>query len=216
MVLHSSSSASLPARVPFGNDVRPAVPDVFGRIQAARVWVMFGGRLLPLVGPVPGKFGQYHTLPAKRFDGWPWGDSEPQEASCNRKRHASMIERKIAPRHRQSEVPEVDCFCGFWGYKSAPDLMNRLGWLQWSDRIQVVWGVVNMWGRVCVGPRGYRAQYAQIDSFVDLEGHNLGGRQAGATPWLGFLARNYDVPVMNGWPHDLLIEGEPDGDRRAT
>jgi hypothetical protein len=78
----------------------------------------------------------------------------------------------------------VDCGCGLWAYTGGDHVMS----VQWPT----VLGVVVGWGRMVVGPSGFRAQYARIvglafpDAGVPVVGDRLtldtnAGRLADAT-----------------------------------
>lgn len=95
--------------------------------------------------------------------------------------------------------------CGIYAYKTVEDLawdwplagltrfspMNLLS-PPWA---QVVWGRVLLWGRVFEHDRGYRAEFARIDSLV-------------AVPTLGFISdeKLADVARFYGVPFEPLTD----------
>jgi hypothetical protein len=57
--------------------------------------------------------------------------------------------------HEEQQIPIAMCGCGFWAY--------------WADQASVslnnktaVSGIMEGWGKLIVGPFGFRAQYARI------------------------------------------------------
>jgi hypothetical protein len=103
----------------------------------------------------------------------------PQEAVCG-----SYF------RHRQ-KTPYAGCGCGFWGLRDPDAFVLGLG---------MVVGVVEMWGRVLCGTRGWRAQFARPIAL--LWAPTLVPEEI-----LEAVASAYGIPVLNTIPE--LTEGEP-------
>ncbi|HEU5032720.1 MAG TPA: hypothetical protein VFV01_47910 [Spirillospora sp.] len=53
-------------------------------------------------------------------------------------------------------APLQDCGCGFWAYSEA-----RSRWSTGASHL-VAYGIVQGWGRMVVGPRGFRSEYARV------------------------------------------------------
>lgn len=114
------------------------------------------------------------------------------------------------------------CFCGLWMRSSLSDLrdylpISGLYWLP-EDSMRLVVGSVNAWGRIIEHEKGFRCQYMQVASFVDLSSAALaitqidvtsfgeppgsrsinGARLPTAPPdMLQALSLRYDVPVSS-------------------
>lgn len=79
------------------------------------------------------------------------------EAQCLRNRKTSSLtnEVKMQEIHKTETIPVADCACGFWAYwdSKCSALDNS------PTRLK---GVIVAWGKMIVGPLGFRAQYAKI------------------------------------------------------
>jgi hypothetical protein len=107
-----------------------------------------------------------------------WHPRERMEARCNRNiRHTS--------------VPNWDCQCGFYGYKSE-EALAASGYPRTGDD-QTVQGRVALWGRVIDHDLGYRAERAYPQLLY------LGGDQFDEV--VRSLAERYAIECM---PHQLL------------
>lgn len=75
-------------------------------------------------------------------NGAPWPAREPLFALCR-------MNDALQATH---DAPEIGCDCGIYAFDSPvhPDLDSR----------HLVWGEINMWGRVLICNTGYRAEYA--------------------------------------------------------
>lgn len=129
------------------------------------------------------------------------------EAKCF-KGHLPSIARafklveSVAPSDRHP-VPDEDCTCGIYAVKTLSLLVEenaiascrRLDWIQ--DRL--VLGAVDLWGKVVIHERGYRAQFARPT-------------QLWANPaFAGYthtLETKYQIPVSAPpWPQILEMAG---------
>jgi hypothetical protein len=88
------------------------------------------------------------------------------------------------PWDQKHEVPGEHCMCGFWSVAHPADAFDPSGEL-W------VMGVIEMWGRVLEGEKGWRAQFARVAGMV--KGHE----DAPAA------ARTYEVPLFKTWEEAL-------------
>lgn len=77
---------------------------------------------------------------------WVWG-SGVNHARC-------MYESYTAMRVHNPAVIKADCDCGFWAYTNGDHYLSVGG--------PAALGVVEAWGRVVVGPDGFRAEKARI------------------------------------------------------
>jgi hypothetical protein len=79
------------------------------------------------------------------------------EAKClrNRQTSAAFKEQQMIDQHKKEQIPVQDCACGFWAYwdMNTSALSN--------NTVRLV-GVIQAWGKLIVGPLGFRAQYAKI------------------------------------------------------
>ncbi|MEX5637234.1 hypothetical protein [Parafrankia sp. FMc2] len=87
---------------------------------------------------------------------------------------SSTITAKCRERRHRAPIPSPRCTCGIYAWKRPvdPDLTNH--WTA-APAANVAVGVVQMWGRMCDGPKatGYRAQHARIVALVADPAGNL-------------------------------------------
>lgn len=108
------------------------------------------------------------------------------------------------PEDRHGPTPSMACVCGFWAFADPHDLPDstRAGGVLTSlspfappstdsARTAVV-GVVEIWGRVVVGTKGWRGEYARPDAIVQREKRV---RRIEAE-----VADLYGIPLLSGWP----------------
>jgi hypothetical protein len=63
----------------------------------------------------------------------------------------SWLPPRVTKPHLQ---PMKECMCGFWAYTAGIHRMEALG--------PVVVGMIEGWGRMVIGPKGFRAEKARI------------------------------------------------------
>jgi hypothetical protein len=139
---------------------------MFGVLHGLRVWrldvrgihttsaAICGWR--PAIGRIVG------SLRSTYLDGWQWGDGV-NTATCLRREtsHCSVLdfddeEASATAEHNRTTVP-ANCGCGFWAYTAGEPFPSIPG---------DVLGVIEAWGSLVIGPRGFRAQHARIIAFT--------------------------------------------------
>ena len=125
-----------------------------------------GKPVLPVI--TPEEFAEMGQLPRLTGAyGCSWADGR-NEATC-RKRTGLYTDRYSAP-HEPPEYRE-SCGCGFWAYWDAT-LKAETVLPGWSDprsdrKINIaVFGAVEGSGRVIIGEKGFRSQYAKITALA--------------------------------------------------
>lgn len=86
-----------------------------------------------------GKFHVYGTCSRVEQEGWP--GYQAKEAICNRAMYDDEAHKS----------PEAECACGIHAYKEPITL---------DAMTPMVYGTLNMWGKIIEHSEGYRAQYA--------------------------------------------------------
>lgn len=120
-------------------------------------------------------------------------------------------------------VPGPGCACGFWGLYDIEHVVNFLGGYLVGSRTfqyrQLVYGVVEMWGRVVPGSRGWRSQHAKVVALIDRPKDHAKLTAldklvpAADISRLISIAQLYRVPILDGLPQDLtppIVEEPPD------
>jgi len=148
------------------------VPDGIEPIRAARVWAVHQGYLCPVTGV-----------------GW-YPVGRPLAAVCVRAGHR--------------RVPDERCACGIYGVADPADLSRR-GYLLSepypTTATRLVAGVIELWGRIACGSRGWRAGYGRPAGLV---------RSRATVPFrlgpgeLDRVALRYGIPVLADWPELTL------------
>ncbi len=176
------------------------IPDAVGPIVAVRAWGCTRGRLVPVVGPYPIVYGNWDSWDLSEPTLIPWVNPGIQTADCRREctpPYRFPWEHGFLAEH--TEVPYIQCRCGFWGVKNPTDLVLQLSCDRYGTRVfalsmhtassfpAFVLGEVELWGRVVVGTRGYRASHAQVKALVDSPHFDVTE-----------LAKFYGVPVIGG------------------
>jgi hypothetical protein len=124
------------------------------------------GQVYELRGPLPFASGEIAFLP---------DSTEPQVIIS--------IEHMLGC----SQVVQRECACGFWALADPADARTAAS----NAALQVnVFGVVELWGRVAQGTKGWRGQYARPVALVDPDPTALVRR----------VAEIYDIPVLSDWP----------------
>lgn len=103
-------------------------------------------------GKTPQK--QRGTLRGVYQAGYRWGPGVNQ-ATCLRdplySMTYSMTTVGVPPKHEQ---PIEECMCGFWAYTNGVHSLTVSG--------PAVFGIIEGWGRMVIGPHGFRAEKARI------------------------------------------------------
>lgn len=134
-------------------DDEPVAPDLIEPITACRAWKLVP-RLSTFVSP---------RLPLLSSTGVDWiyrTGAEDYTAGCMEGTLAKEC-RYYTPTTglRWGPIPNPHHSCGFWGLNNWVDLRRMF-----SGRADIVYGTVQLWGRVIPGDRGWRAQYLRIAS----------------------------------------------------
>jgi len=74
--------------------------------------------------------------------------------------HKVHLGPKLIP-HASDAAPLAECGCGFYAFKTLPDLVE---WLE-NRESSIILGEVYLWGKVVDCQYGYRAQYAYPKRF---------------------------------------------------
>lgn len=101
---------------------------------------------------------------------------------------AELLEEARRYRH---DAPGPECGCGLYATKTLDILRDKY---DLGSRRHIVYGEVDLWGRVEEHTWGYRAQHARIVNLY-ANGHRL----------LGRLARHYNVPIVTTDGRDRSI-----------
>jgi hypothetical protein len=101
----------------------------------------------------------------------------------------------------EHDAPDAGCRCGLYAAKTLEGL-HSLGYPSLARHEALAIGEVDLWGRILIAPRGYRAQYAYPRRFF-LDYVNW--RQA------AWLRLHYGVPVRI----TNIYELEAHGNRQA-
>ena len=144
-----------------------SAPDGIEPVLAARLWALRGDDLTlrSLVKPLI------------------WLPGLPMQARCTAPQ---------AVRGDDHVPPVEDCYCGFWGL-SSPGSLEDVTWRSlegWK-----VSGVSELWGRVVVGTRGWRAEVARPAALVVS-----GRRRRAPQKVLDAVSARYGIPVLDRWP----------------
>lgn len=115
------------------------VPDAIGELLVARAWKVKGWDLRSV-----------HCLSA-------WEPGAVLEARCDPAGRAlrRLMDKLVDPGDHDS--PAESCGCGIYGVFDPEELKLQLGF----GIHAVVWGIAAVWGKVVVGERGVRGQYAR-------------------------------------------------------
>ena len=130
-------------------------PDGIEPLIGYRGWLVRGGKLVSCY----------------RMVEWPVGG--PLESMCLTPTFGTSNERgdiPIPPPPKHSVSPNIFCTCGIYGLDSYPNLWEvregkRKSTLKpWP--FEAITGIIKVWGKVVVGSRGFRAQYAEPIALV--------------------------------------------------
>ncbi len=154
-------------------------PDAITPILGYRLWEVRGGRLCSLW-----------------FSAIPWAPQKKLRAACYEAQGAfpSAVLKRDRPLHG---APDSRCRCGLYAVSDPEDLP-----LRWSGTKEViVCGVVGLWGRVFVGERGWRGEFARPLALSYEERSGASGKLTVGDPdWRQFLiaavAERYRLPVL--------------------
>jgi hypothetical protein len=143
------------------------VPDAIAPVVGYRSWAMGLGGLWSVHGP--GRI--------------PWPRSRPLQATCLKPSGPSFTAR--APRHA---APVPDCDCGIYGAFEPWEVTLGQPRFPWT----LVTGRVEVWGRVMVGSRGFRAEIARpLELFAESWWDERTKRSA------AIIAKTYGVPLIS-------------------
>lgn len=163
----------------YGGEAVELVP---GRLRGFREW--------DLVSGVDGAPPRLAAITARTI--WPW--TPAVEARCHRNDIASTQRYSLGriTEHDPEDVPAAHCTCGFYA-KHRPDPAS-IG----QPRIA---GVIEAWGKVEVGERGFRARYARLVALSDGARQKAFGQpsvyhRAADDETLAALGKLYRVPVF--------------------
>ena len=59
--------------------------------------------------------------------------------------------------HSEQQAPHLICMCGIYAYKEKPRLLREIG--KPNSGLRLVYGEINLWGKVIEHEDGYRAQF---------------------------------------------------------
>jgi hypothetical protein len=59
--------------------------------------------------------------------------------------------------HSEEQAPHLTCMCGIYAYKEKPRLLREIS--NTYSRLRLVYGEINLWGKVIEHEDGYRAQF---------------------------------------------------------
>lgn len=137
----SASSLPEPVAAPFFG-ARAFTVRTFGTMPPG---VILGGSVVPYKNRRGHIIGGLHSIFMEQYR---WGNGT-NRAVCLRAGSAS------ASRQHLNGIMRQNCGCGFWAYcgdgKHTRPAHN-----------DIIWAVIQGWGRMIVGPKGFRAQRARI------------------------------------------------------
>ena len=134
----------------------PSAPDAITPILGYRLWEVRGEALCSLW-----------------FSAIPWAPQQKLRAACYEAQgpFPSAVLKRDRPLHA---APDPRCRCGLYAASDPEDLPRR-----WSGtREVIVCGVVALWGRVLVGERGWRGEFARPLALSYEEHSGLCGKLA--------------------------------------
>jgi len=124
------------------------VPDGIEPLIGYRGWIVRGGKLLSCYREIE----------------WPIGG--PLVSECLNPTFATLNQHPLG-RHSS---PDISCTCGVYALNEYPDIWEvREG--ERRDTLkpwpyEAITGMVKSWGRIIIGDRGFRAQYAEPIALV--------------------------------------------------
>lgn len=167
---------------------------------------------------VPDAIGKVYVARAWKVDGWDlrsvhcyglWRPEEILRARCDPAGRAlrRLMEKVVDPDNHVS--PSESCGCGIYGVFDPEELRLQLGF----GIHATVWGVVAVWGKLIVGDKGVRGEFARPvalfhqpppadDSWSNWEPPRV------ESPVIQRLADRYDLDLIDRWsgltrPEDL-------------
>jgi len=143
------------------------VPDSFTPVTGYRTWAVGLGRLWSSHGP----------------EKVAWPKSEALRAACLKHGYPSFFN----PRLPEHAAPDPLCSCGVYGVFAPWDLELAEPRRPWS----LVTGRVEGWGRVAVGQKGFRAEFARpLELFFEPWWDEQAWRAAAR------VAQGYGIPLV--------------------
>ena len=79
---------------------------------------------------------------------------EKIEAHCEQYSTGASVPRKD---HSEQQSPHLTCTCGIYAYKEKPRLLREISNVY--SGLRLVYGEINLWGKVIEHEDGYRAQF---------------------------------------------------------
>lgn len=85
---------------------------------------------------------------------------EKIEARCEHCEQYSTIDTSVLRKdHGALQAPHLTCMCGIYAYKEKPRLLREITKNPYSGLSRLVYGEINLWGKVIEHEDGYRAQF---------------------------------------------------------
>ena len=171
-----------------------------GRTDDAERYLRVPDGIEPVVGARAWRIdpGGRRLLAATRDVAWPLGG--PLRAAC-----LSSLDEG------HGRVPDPRCGCGVWALADPSDLPPELGY-----NGAFVYGIAELWGRVVVGTRGWRGEFARpvalmralppLPGWANLHPEMFGDRTADAA-LVEEVARRHGIQALDEWPELTSAEG---------
>lgn len=181
------------------------IPDAIEPVIGYRCWALEGGYLKPTNSDFIWQPGENQAI------------CYAQRGEFNKKVWKNVDgELRIVKLNTHGLIPEASCNCGFWVLKTPQDLLDRMiapkprddvysvMATYWGPRTsaQFVIGQVRGWGRVLPGENGWRAEYAAVDSIIQVK-HR---KNVVSDERLEAVAALYEVPVVR----EEAFDGKPE------
>ena len=80
---------------------------------------------------------------------------EKIEARCEQ--YSTIGTLVLRKDHSEQQAPHLNCMCGIYAYKEKPRLLREIG--KTNSGLRLVYGEINLWGKVIEHEDGYRAQF---------------------------------------------------------
>jgi hypothetical protein len=112
-----------------------------------------------------------------------WPSNSPLHARCSAPEEL---------RSDQHEAPGEACFCGVWGvpFPGRLEEIGRSALEGWK-----VGGIIQLWGRIVVGTKGWRGEWARPAALVVS-----GRRRSVPVDLVQSVAFRYGILMLDEWP----------------
>jgi hypothetical protein len=80
---------------------------------------------------------------------------EKIEAHCEQ--YSTIGTLVLGKDHSEQQAPHLTCMCGIYAYKEKPRLLREIR--KSNSGLRLVYGEINLWGKVIEHEDGYRAQF---------------------------------------------------------